>query len=308
MNPNETFPLVSVAVISYNQKNYLRECIESCLTQDYPNFEMVVADDGSLDGTREMLKEYSQKYPGKFVLRLSDKNQGITANSNLAHFACSGKYIAWMGGDDIMLPGKLTRQVQFMENNPHCDICYHNLDVFDSETNRTISYFNDKKKQINGDIRKVIKYGAFNGGCSTMIRKCKAPVNGFETTLPVVSDWLYWVETLASGGSINYIDEILGRYRRHQNNVSTEDYKERTECSGKITQYELDALNTCNIILARYPQYMPEIMYTYSRRILSLRFKLNYRTAMWTSFRLRTNMRVLLALALNVFTFGSVKL
>ena len=103
-------PLVSVAIITYNQKEYLRECIESILEQDYDNIEIVVSDDCSTDGTQEMLKEYDRKYPNKFVLKLSDKNQGITQNSNLAHFACSGKYIAWMGGDDLMLPEKIKKK------------------------------------------------------------------------------------------------------------------------------------------------------------------------------------------------------
>ncbi len=102
----ENLPLVSVAVITYNQKEFLRECIESILAQDYPNLEIVIADDASSDGTQDMLRDYDVQFPDKFVLKLAGRNQGITANSNEAHFACTGKYIAWMGGDDLMLPGK----------------------------------------------------------------------------------------------------------------------------------------------------------------------------------------------------------
>ncbi len=88
--------LVSVAIITYNQKEYLNMCIESVLAQDYENIEIVVADDGSTDGIQEMLKVYKEKYPDKFILVLADKNKGITKNTNLVHFACKGKYIAWM--------------------------------------------------------------------------------------------------------------------------------------------------------------------------------------------------------------------
>jgi glycosyltransferase involved in cell wall biosynthesis len=212
-------PLVSIAIITYNQKEYLKECIESVLEQDYENIEIVVADDCSTDGTQEMLKGYEEKYPNKFVLKLSDRNQGITKNSNLAHFACKGKYIAWMGGDDLMLPGKIRRQVEYMENNPECTICYHNLDVFQSDTNETLYYFNENNK-YEGDVRVVIKYGTFNGGCSNMVRADKVPKNGFNETLPIASDWLFWCECLLNGGTINYIDEVLGRYRRHQKNIT----------------------------------------------------------------------------------------
>ncbi|NOF19497.1 glycosyltransferase [Vibrio cholerae] len=293
------YPLVSIAIITYNQKEYLRECIESCLSQDYPNIEIVIADDCSTDGTQAMLRDYERAYQNKFVLRLSEKNQGITPNSNAAHFACSGKYIAWMGGDDLMLPGKITKQVNFMENNPDCTICYHNLDVFDSETDETLYFFNNKLK-FNGNIKTAIRYGTFNGACSNMVRAEKTPVHGYEKSLPVASDWLYWVETLSNGGTIDYIDDVLGRYRRHSNNI--------TRKENFITQNELDHLVSCQIMLAKFPQYFNDIMFIYSKRILGLRHKLNYLTCLWRSFCLSPSIKVVFGLGVYFTTFGKVKL
>jgi len=294
----EKLPLVSIAIITYNQKEYLKECIESVLAQDYENIEIVVADDCSTDGTQEMLKEYDKKYPNKFVLKLSNKNQGITKNSNLAHFACSGKYIAWMGGDDLMLPEKIRKQVEYMEKNQECTICYHNLDVFQSDTNETLYYFNEKRK-YEGDVYTSIKYGTFNGACSTMIRTSKAPKNGFNETIPVASDWLYWVETLHNGGTINYIDEVLGRYRRHNNNVTKE--------TSSITQNQIDHLNSCNIILSLYPEYSKAVFYRYSRILFGLKHKLNYFDIVFKSFCICPNIKSLAAILIYVVTFGKVK-
>ena len=95
-------PLVSISIITYNQKEYLKDCIESILIQNYDNIEIVIADDCSTDGSQELLNIYKERYPDKFVLKLAKKNRGITKNSNAAHFACSGKYIFIMGGDDLM--------------------------------------------------------------------------------------------------------------------------------------------------------------------------------------------------------------
>lgn len=293
------YPLVSIAIITYNQKEYLRKCIESCLAQDYPNFEIVVADDCSTDGTQGLLREYEAKYPGKFVLRLAEKNQGITPNSNAAHFACTGKYIAWMGGDDLMLSGKLTKQVSYMEENPECTICYHNLDVFDSDTNKTLSFFNEKRK-LNGDVRTSIRESTFNGACSNLVRAEKVPKHGFNKSLPVASDWLYWVETLGNGGTINYIDEVLGRYRRHANNITRrEDF---------VTQNELDHLVSCQIIMARFPQYFSDAMHVYSKRLLGLRHKVNYLPCLWKSICLRPTIKAIGGLGMYLMTFGKVKL
>ncbi|MWJ28490.1 glycosyltransferase [Halomonas sp. ZH2S] len=297
---NRQQPLVSIAIITYNQKEFLRECIESCLAQDYPNIEIVVADDGSTDGTHEMLNGYVEKYPGKFVLRLSEENQGITKNSNTAHFACSGKFFAWIGGDDLMLPSKIAKQVDYMENNPDCTICYHDLDVFDNETGNSLYKFSNKNKPREGRVAVAVKYGVFNGACSTMVRANKAPVKGYNELLPVASDWCYWVDSLSSGGEIRYIPEILARYRRHQKNV--------TVLKKDIGQNSLDHLNTCNHIIANYPEYAREALYCYAINIRSLRKKLPYLSTLIYVIKSTGDIKSIVAGFVYIFTFSRIKI
>lgn len=245
-------PLVSVAIITYNQKVFLKEAIESVLQQDYEPLEIVIGDDCSRDGTQEMLKEYERKMPGKFVLRLSEKNGGNTANSNAVHFACSGKYMAWLGGDDLMLPGKIRKQVAFMENNPDHNIVYHNLDVFESASGKHLYFFNNAKTAYTGAVGVLIKHGTFNGACATMVRRNAAPGYGFDSKLLIASDWLYWVDHLANGGNIGYINEVLGRYRRHGENVTSFG-------SPLAIQGVNDWIDTCTILCQRFPQYKKHI-------------------------------------------------
>lgn len=296
---DEEYPLVSIAIITYNQKDYLRECIESCLAQDYPNFEIVIADDGSTDGTQDMLEEYFKQYPGIFVLKLSETNEGITANSNIAHFACKGKYIAWMGGDDLMLPGKVSKQVKYMEANRGCTICYHNLEVFDSETGKILRYFNENLK-INGGIREAIRYGTFNGACSNMVRADRAPIHGFDKSLPVASDWLYWVETLAGGGSIEYIDEVLGKYRRHSSNV--------TNYTKGLSRAQLDTIVACHLINFKYPEFSSYSLERMSNFWLLLRHKVDYRQAVLMSFCAFPKIKTLIRLTIFYLSFRRFKI
>ncbi|WP_417538252.1 glycosyltransferase [Marinomonas sp.] len=300
INYQDKYPLVSIAIITFNQKEFLRQCIESCLVQDYPNIEIVVADDCSTDGTQEMLAQYSRDYSNKFVLRLGSENKGITKNSNEAHFACSGKYIAWMGGDDVMLPGKISRQVNFMENNPKCTLCYHDLDVFNSETDETLFFWSKKVKPIDGEADRYIRSGVVNGACSTMVRADKIPQHGFNESIPVASDWLYWVECLISGGTINHIPEILGRYRRHSNNVTKE--------NGFIGQNSVDHLNSCNFILAKRPCLIKDIMYRYADNMFSLRKKGLYFQSVLYSMKINFRFKYLLSICVYIFTFGLIKL
>jgi len=291
------YPLVSVAIITYNQKEYLKECIESVLAQDYPNFEIVIGDDGSTDGTQEMLKKYERKFPGKFKLILSEKNEGITKNQNKVLELCEGKYIAWMGGDDLMLPGKIRKQVEYMENNPNCSICYHNLEVFDSDSGEVLFYFNENHK-YEGGIKVAIKYGTFNGACSNMVKNYKDVK--FDESLPVASDWLYWIDILSKGGTINYIDEVLGKYRKHSSNITND--------TGSLNQNIVDHLNTINILLKKYPQHKQEIFFRASALWRGLRFKVNYKTALKLSFSYQTNLKSLIGLFVYYVSFGKVKL
>ena len=293
------FPLVSVAVITYNQDKFIRECLDSILNQEYPNFEIIVADDCSNDNTFKILEEYVNKYPNKVKILKSEKNNGITSNSNLAYFGCSGKYISWIGGDDLMLPNKLIKQVEFMENNPLCSISYHNLDVFESSTGQTIYYFN-KKQKFSGNIKTLIQKGCFNGACSNMTRVSHNPKNGFNESLPVASDWLFWIETLDKGGTINYLNEVLGKYRRHENNV--------TKKSEIITQNEIDHLNTCNILIAKYPSLLKSILIIYAIKIRDLRKKIPYVQCLVYSLKINFNFKALYGLLIYNLTFRKIKL
>ena len=295
-------PLVSIAIITYNQKEFLKECIDSCLRQDYPNLEIVVADDGSTDGTHQLLDDYSRSYPGKFKLRLSKKNQGITINSNAAHFACTGKYIAWMGGDDLMLPSKISLQVEYMEAHPDCSICYHDIEHFESTSGETIKYTSDHIKPARFSMRDLIRLGTVNGACSTMVRKDRAPTFGYREALPVASDWMYWVDTLANGGYMMGLDMCLGRYRRHSGNITN---RPPGDIAGQnITDY----MNACNIISVNYPQYRKEAIHRQAGVMLFLRFYGPYRYTVLKSLCMSFRWRAAGALLIYIITFGVIKL
>ena len=253
-------PKVSVFIASYQHKEFIREALGSVLTQDYPNLEIVIGDDGSNDGTQEILKEYKQKYSELIKLTLSEKNAGITVSCNRILKECTGKYIAFMAGDDLMLPDKISIQTDYMEKHPECSISYHNLEVFDSAARKTIGLFNDPKVNYpyEGNAGVIIQYGCFNGAASNMVRRSDCPPHGFDTRIPIASDWLFWVETLMNGGEIRYIDKVLGKYRIHQNNVS------KASSTSILLNFE-DHLNSANIILLNHPEFVREILYRKSK-------------------------------------------
>ncbi|HEY5106457.1 MAG TPA: glycosyltransferase [Caulobacteraceae bacterium] len=266
MSETTDAPLVSVAIITYNQLDFLKECVASVIAQDYPNIEIVVADDGSTDGTREFLLQCEKEHARPFILRLNPANHGITANSNAAHFACSGKYIAWMGGDDLMLQGKISQQVEFLEARPDHAICHHELEIFDSVTGNRIVRRRKGNVPRNGDIETMVRHGTINGASSTMVRASSTPASGFDIRTPIVSDWMYWIDTLSGGGKIGYLDQVLGRYRRHGNNVTT-----IRDSVARIENIQ-DDLIACILVVSKYPWLASSALYRCAHLLLEIRF------------------------------------
>lgn len=124
-------PLVSVCIGAYNRKDTIRECVDSALGQTWKNREVVVVDDASTDGTREILR----KYGDRIRLLLRDTNSGICpVTRNQALRAAQGEFVAFLDSDDVWLPTKLERQVAFMEEHPDVPLCHTLCNVINGES------------------------------------------------------------------------------------------------------------------------------------------------------------------------------
>ena len=125
-------PLVSVLVTPYNQKAYIRQTLDSILMQECNfDFEVVIGEDCSTDGTREICQEYALKYPKQIVLCLNEKNKGLIDNYFDVFLKARGVYMADCGGDDYWLTkSKLQEQVDILENHPNVSLVAGNWQFF----------------------------------------------------------------------------------------------------------------------------------------------------------------------------------
>jgi glycosyltransferase involved in cell wall biosynthesis len=107
--------LVSIIIPVYNKAAYIRETLDSALGQTYQDTEIVVVDDGSTDGSFEILKEYFEKYPEKIIL-IDQENQGVSKATNVGIQAAKGEYIQFLDADDLLSPDKIKNQIALLQH------------------------------------------------------------------------------------------------------------------------------------------------------------------------------------------------
>lgn len=128
-------PLVSVKMLTYNHAPYIAQAIEGVLMQKttFP-FELVIGEDCSTDGTREIVFDYAKRYPDVIRVLTSEQNVGANENGTRVNAVLRGKYIAWCEGDDYWhRDDKLQMQVDYLESHPDCGLVCSDYDVYNTE-------------------------------------------------------------------------------------------------------------------------------------------------------------------------------
>jgi glycosyltransferase involved in cell wall biosynthesis len=241
-----TAPKISIIVPIYNQAAFIRETVDSVLGQDYPNLELVLSDDGSTDGTSEILSEYAAREPERVKVVTSEHNTGIAGAFNRALQAHSGDYIAWLGGDDVMLPGKLSRQIAALQARPDAIGCCHDAEVFDSASGKPYGRFtevyNGRRGVRDGGVELLLDPGYMMLPSTMMVRSSAVDGLRFDERIRVSNDWLFDIELFRRGPIVG-VDDVLARYRRHQSNATSQ-----------VSDTLEDALVVLAVADARYPE------------------------------------------------------
>lgn len=244
---------VSALVISYNQEQFISETLESVLAQTYKEIEIVVADDGSTDGTQEIIRRVARENPSRFKLALNPKNTGIASNINRALELNSGEFIAWLGGDDLWLPEKIEKQVAYMRAHRNVTGCHTDADVFVSKSGASLGRFSEVygrggRKLPEGGVEVFFDVRAPMLPSTVMIRAEAARGYRFDERLRYANDWLFDIEVFREG-RIGVVREVLARYRRHDANVSL---------TTKMTPIAAEeAMMTLAVVSIRYPELFP---------------------------------------------------
>ncbi|MFQ3192735.1 MAG: alpha-1,3-rhamnosyltransferase [Paraglaciecola sp.] len=208
------YPLVTVVVPSYNHVDYVTRCINSIMQQTYKSFEVVVIDDGSSDGTVELISALSIKHGFTFV---SQKNAGVckTLNRAVNEFS-NGEYIAILASDDYWDLTKLEKQIAAIDENEHSEFCFTQALEFDSETDKSIRVF--PSKPLSGSVlNQVFIRQHVPAGSMLFSRNLFDKLGGFDENLRE-EDWDFVIRSAAVTQFTN-VAEPLFMYRSHDSNI-----------------------------------------------------------------------------------------
>ncbi|MDO9547944.1 MAG: glycosyltransferase [Candidatus Marinimicrobia bacterium] len=210
-------PLVSIIIPTYNRARYLRQSIESALSQDYTNFELIVVDNGSTDNTPEILASFGNK-----IKCLKEEKRGTSASRNKGLRAAQGEFIAFLDDDDFYLPGKISISVKKMLEDRSVSLVYTDYIRVDSEGHQTKTIRNNHSQSEKFLWAFLKGFGILPS--TTLLRKeCLERSGYFDETLQYATDSDLWFRLLIAGYCFGHIPELLTAYRWHPGNHSHTD-------------------------------------------------------------------------------------
>lgn len=254
-------PLVSIACITYNHEDYIRQCLDGLVMQKTNfSFEIVIHDDASTDATASIIKEYCNNYPELFVPILQSQNKYKEGKGILLPYVypqCNGKYIALCEGDDFWIdPLKLQKQIDFLEKNDNYSMCFHSAKV-SNESNYNFSYgeLTNRQYSVSELFDKWIVPTA-----SIVFKK---EIIKFIITDPrIINSDILLVLACAHQGNIYGMKDPMSVYRVHNNGLTLKRVRE----NNIALQFSYLAHYKClydNYKLITYKSYSKKIADTY---------------------------------------------
>ena len=237
-------PLVSVIMPAYNAKKYIHEAIESVINQTYQNWELIVVDDCSTDGTKKIIETFACQDERIKPIYI-DKNGGkpsIAKNFALRHVV--GKYIAFLDSDDIWILNKLALQVKIMEENIQYGLCYTGgywIDEFGNEIKKF------SPRYSNGYLLKNMlqRYEINNQSVMITTKALNDTIGLFNESITIGEDYNLFMHTVAKYEVVS-IKKYLIKYRIHNNAITKS--KKRVSDGVLVTLKELN-------LFRKYPMY-----------------------------------------------------
>ncbi|NDJ76703.1 MAG: glycosyltransferase [Chloroflexi bacterium] len=209
-------PLVSIIIPTYNDRRYVCDAVDSALAQIYPHCEIIVVDDGSTDGTANLLQE---RY-GDQIRLICQENQGAAVARNTGLHAAQGEYIQLCDADDRLLPEKIARSLAVFQAQPETALVYTRYQPLESD-GRTFVPVVIEPPPPDKLFCELLQVNFVPHGTVLARRNVVLAVGGYNPELPPAEDWDLWLRLAAAGHRFAWVDEVLMLYRLRPGSLHT---------------------------------------------------------------------------------------
>ena len=226
-------PDVSIVLPTYNGEPYLRQSVDSILNQTYRDWELILVDDCSTDGTDKIVDMYAAMDDRIRAIH-NKKNQKLPKSLNIGFEVARGKYLTWTSDDNLYQPDALEVMAGQLEHHSDVYMVRSDMEIIDQDgtvTGKSGSY-SDENMYICNCV----------GACFMYRRKVRDQIGDYNVDAFCVEDYDYWLRVLQKYGRILSIDQVLYQYRRHGGSLSEVRKKQVAEELTKLRTRSLDRI------------------------------------------------------------------
>jgi GT2 family glycosyltransferase len=218
-------PLVSVIIPVYNGEKYIEEALESVFAQTFRDFEVVVINDGSTDGTERRLTKYRER-----IKYQAQPNSGLSVSRAVGLEFASGSLVAFLDADDVWLPSKLERQVQVACAHPEYGIITTDVEQFD-ERGVSLPSLKCWYQPASGHVMERLLFDNWIPPSAALVRReCFDLVHTFDVPPPAYGeDWMMWIQ-ISAAYPVYFINQVLARHRGHQSSMTSQGSAVQFQC------------------------------------------------------------------------------
>lgn len=246
-------PRISIVMGTYNRSHMIDRAIEGVLRQTFTNWELIIADDGSVDDTPSVVAAWLGREPRLVYIR-HDDNQGISRNYNAAFSRARGEFIAMLDDDDTWcLDEKLAQQTDFLDSHPEYAGCGGGLIVVNPDGAERYRFL---KPETDADIRRVMLFSNPMANSTTMFRRTAGEqVGWYDSSLRYSGDRDFWMK-IARVGKLSNFPEYMAFYTMGNHNTSIAHIRPHLKASLMLTsRYRREYPNYPLALLINAAQY-----------------------------------------------------
>lgn len=222
-------PKVSIIMPVYNNQDYIKEAIDSVISQTFKDWELIIIDDASSDHTADIIKTYKDK---RIIFLKNDRNEGVTASLNKGLKRATGEFVARIDSDDICMPDRFELQVEFLDNNPKTVIVGSNAEIINSSGEK-ISITDLPMTDLEIRNRLFIKNPLLHP--SIMLRrKILSKCGQYNEKFNGAEDYELWFRLLLLGRAYNFKKTLIKR--RIHDNVVTKKFRYKVEAKAMLAR------------------------------------------------------------------------